>query len=112
MSKEIISVTTMAKSDPTENQFERLLKTLLKNYKEEKYLENEQVIKDLQFKNIFWTNQAYQTLYVFKKDESDFVRVMRMLMARVKDWHNRFLLVEHFKSNSARILTTIKKQMG
>ena len=46
----------MAKSDPTENQFERLLKTLLKNYKEEKYLENEQVIKDLQFKNIFWTN--------------------------------------------------------
>ena len=38
--------------------------------------------------------------------------MMRMLMARVKDWHNRFILVEHFKSSAARILTTIKKQMG
>ena len=56
VSKEIISVTTMAKPDPTETQFERLIKTLLKNFKDEKFLENEQVIKDLQFKNVFWTN--------------------------------------------------------
>ena len=112
VSKEIISVTTMAKPDPTETQFERLIKTLLKNYKDEKFLENEQVIKDLQFKNVFWTNQVYQTLYVFKKDENDFIRMMRMLLARVKDWHNRFLLVEHFKGSAARILSTIKTQMG
>ena len=38
--------------------------------------------------------------------------MMRMLLARIKDWHNRFILVEHFKGSSARILTTIKKQMG
>ena len=54
--KEIISVTTMSKQDPSDPQFDRLIKTLLKNYKEEKYLDNEQVIKDLQFKNVFWTN--------------------------------------------------------
>ena len=37
----------MSKQDPSESQFDRLIKTLLKNYKEEKHLDNEQVIRDL-----------------------------------------------------------------
>ena len=46
----------MSKQDPSDPQFDRLIKTLLKNYKEEKFLDNEQVMRDLQFKNVFWTN--------------------------------------------------------
>ena len=34
--KEIISESTLSKQDPSESQFERLIKILLKNYKEEK----------------------------------------------------------------------------
>ena len=69
-------------------------------------------MRDIWQKNSFWTNQAYHLLYVFKQDENDFTRIMKMLMSRVKDRHNRFVLMDHFKGSAARIMTAIKNQMG
>ena len=49
---------------------------------------------------------------MFKGDEATFTRMAKTLMGRVKDRHNRFLLVDHFRESQGRVLTSIKSQLG
>ena len=46
--KEIISTSNMSKPDATETQFDRLMKTLIKNFGRDKNVDNEEIIRDLQ----------------------------------------------------------------
>ena len=46
--KEIISTSNMSKPDASQTQFDRLMKTLIKNYQNDKTLDNEEIIRDLQ----------------------------------------------------------------
>ena len=47
-SKEIISAKNMSKPDASQTQFDRLMTTLIKNYKEDKVENNVEILRDLQ----------------------------------------------------------------
>lgn len=69
---------------------------MLKNYKEENFHTNEVIVKDLLSKNSLWSNQAYELLFTFK-EEQQFQKMAEMILPMIRDGHNRFKIIEHFK---------------
>ena len=66
--KEFISVKTMTREEIPANQLERIVQSMLKNFREESYHTNEILIKDLLSKHFLWTNQASELLQMFKEE--------------------------------------------
>ena len=49
--------------------FEKIVRDMLKNYRDENYSTNEIIIKDLLTKQSLWTNQAFELLRTFKEEQ-------------------------------------------
>lgn len=66
--KEFISIKTMSRVPTSNQQFDRIITSLLKNYREENFQQNEVIVKDLLSKNCVWAHQANEMLYCFKEE--------------------------------------------
>ena len=65
--KEFVTAKTLSRNLTQPTMFEKLVRDMLKNYRDENYSTNEVIIKDLLTKQSLWTNQAYELLRVFKE---------------------------------------------
>ena len=84
---------------------------MVKNYREENYHTNEVVIRDLLTKHSLWANQAYELLYCFK-EQAVYQRVLEHVFPKIRDNHNKYKLIEHFKWEMQTMLTRIKSNLG
>ena len=101
----------MGRPEAPATLIERISKNILKNYKEENFTANEVLIKDLVSKNSLWASQAHQLLYTCT-DVQQFERMYEILLPKIRDRHNRYKLIEHFRREMMSMLTRVHMSMG
>ena len=64
--KEPLSEKSMSRTQASQSQYEKLVSTMIKNFRDEKDQSNEELIKAIQGKHSLWTNQAVDALMMFQ----------------------------------------------
>ena len=73
-------------------EFGRTVEILLKNYEDQLFDTNQQVVYEAAGKNSFWLRHTKEFIKFFS-DENQQMKVINLLVPRIRDRHNRLSIV-------------------